>query len=335
MVAGRHVSHDKEELVNLQILRGIAAMLVVTNHFLSTTIGGVFKLNGGLGVDIFFVLSGFLMIHTMNEKKSSVSFLLSRVKRIYPLYLILSIPLILSTIPLTYTFGIVGNLLLIPSFGDPNYTMANGPSWTLVYEMMFYLMFSACLIFTKNKSLICLVICIVISLCVYSINGYDRYRWVNFGYIIGDPLMLNFAAGCAIACLYEHTKLFKINTILSLLIFIILMRLALVDLEGQERIYKFGIPSVFIILIAIHTRFNSSVLTSALRELGDASYSIYLSHIYVTLIFHSMKDLNRDWNVIIYSSIALCLVSPIFGIFIYRTIEKPITIYLRNRKQPV
>lgn len=52
----------KYEIDNIQILRALAALMVVTNHFLGGTVGGIFKYNGGFGVDIFFVISGFLMI---------------------------------------------------------------------------------------------------------------------------------------------------------------------------------------------------------------------------------------------------------------------------------
>lgn len=72
------------DLSNLQIIRAIAAMMVVTNHFLGGTLSGIFRMNGGFGVDIFFVLSGFLMIHTLNHHKTPFIFFYFKGKKNIP-----------------------------------------------------------------------------------------------------------------------------------------------------------------------------------------------------------------------------------------------------------
>lgn len=319
------------DLSNLQIIRAIAAMMVVTNHFLGGTLSGIFRMNGGFGVDIFFVLSGFLMIHTLNHHKTPFNFFISRVRRIYPLYITLSFPLIITTFMIKDYSTILCNLFLLPGLNNPEYHLANSPAWTLVYEMIFYFIFSISLIFSKNKVVTCILVCTAIISCVATINGYQRMGWVNLGYILSDPLMLNFAAGCAIAAAYGLTKQLTIPKVISVVSILLLMRIALVDLSHLERVYKFGIPAILIIFIAVHTEMLNGNIADALRKIGDASYSIYLSHTYVAMMFHDIKDLNNNWFVTLYSSQLLVVSSILFGIFIYKSIEKPIDDRLRKK----
>lgn len=323
----------RQELVNLQILRGIAAMLVVTNHFLSGTVAGVFRNNGGFGVDIFFVLSGFLMIHTLTHHKTPVNFFFSRVKRIYPLYVILSLPLILSWVPLRDGYHFIGNILLLPGLNDPNYKLANSPAWTLVYEMLFYVIFSIALVFSRKKTWTCIIVCSAILLSVLFTNGYERLGWINLGFIMGDSLMINFAAGCAIALLYTKLKNLHISAIFFVVFSIVLFWLALVELDGRLRIVKFGIPAMTLIMIAIACKAYSGPFKGILKTIGDASYSIYLSHIYLTFVFHNMRDVNNDWFVTLYSSVCFVVISVLLGLFVYKNIEQPINNYLKSRSK--
>lgn len=305
-------------------------MLVVTNHFLSGTVAGVFRYNGGLGVDIFFVLSGFLMIHTLTHHKTPTNFFLSRVKRIYPLYVILSIPLILSLIPLKESYHFIGNILLLPGFNDPNYKLANSPAWTLVYEMIFYVIFSIALIFSRKKAWACLIVCTTILISVLFTGEHQRFGWVNFGFIMGDSLMLNFAAGCIIALIYEKINNLNLNAMLFIVLSILIFRLALVELDGNLRIIKFGLPAMALIVIAIACSSYNGIFSETLKIIGDASYSIYLSHIYLTFVFHDMKDLNNNWWITLYSSYLFVVASALLGIFIYKSIEKPINNHLKG-----
>ncbi|NCH75025.1 acyltransferase family protein [Cronobacter sakazakii] len=100
----------KNELHTLQIVRGVAAMMVVTNHLWGTVFGGIFKYNGGLGVDIFFVLSGFLMVFTQKETRGPIEFLSGRIFRIYPMYILVSLPLIIMMVEVNNPFKILSNL---------------------------------------------------------------------------------------------------------------------------------------------------------------------------------------------------------------------------------
>lgn len=313
----------KNELDNIQILRAVAALMVVTNHFLSGTVGGIFKYNGGFGVDIFFVISGFLMIYTQRDDKNSLSFFISRVKRIYPLYIVISIPLIITTFPLERLHAIIGNIFLLPRLNYPNYHMANDPAWTLVYEMIFYVMFSGALLISRKPIIVCLITCSIIISCLLFVGDYKRYGWVNLGFILSDKLMLNFAAGCVLAILFKTFRL-RIRFSVGDILIATLSYLALKTLTPLDRIYKYGLPAIAIVAVAIVTKPGSGLFYQLFHKIGDASYSIYLSHIYIIILFKKFVAINHNnWFILYYSSFFFIAVSVFIGIILCSKIEKP------------
>jgi len=130
---------SSNKLEGIQILRGYAAMLVVVTHLWSVgVISSVLKFSriGGLGVDIFFVISGFIMCYSLRDRISSsdsVEFLKKRIFRVYPIYLLVLTPFLIQYLnqvtTLVDTPMIIGNLLLSPSFwGGSEYRMLVGPA---------------------------------------------------------------------------------------------------------------------------------------------------------------------------------------------------------------
>lgn len=324
------------ELRNLQVIRAIAAMMVVLNHFWGPVFGWVFKGIGGMGVDIFFVLSGFLMVYTQNDSKGPLRFFCDRVKRIYPLYIIVSIPLILANIPVAQHYNFVANFLLLPEINDFRARMANAPTWTLVYEMIFYVMFSFTLTFSRNKNFAAMFVSTLIIASITTSGSLgindDRRGWVNLGFILQDPLMLNFAAGCLYALIYPKLRaLISIKTPLFYITTFALLYIGLFSLSGNPRIISFGLPAFIIIIIATLSVSGKGIISNFMHTLGDASYSIYVSHIYFA---HLMNDVviknNNDKNISIAMSFLLITISIIVGVFIHYKVEKPI---IRRLKQ--
>jgi exopolysaccharide production protein ExoZ len=147
-------------IYNIQILRAIAAYLVVFHHIQSHfvdnhSVAAVSNI-GIIGVDIFFVISGFIMILTTSgEARSPLSFWRDRLVRIVPLYWLATFSLVgLSLIGLAPTGlhgwdlqDLLASLLFIPE------VRADGAGmpilfvgWTLNYEMFFYLLFGLALL---------------------------------------------------------------------------------------------------------------------------------------------------------------------------------------------
>src|SRR5438876_1283510 len=185
MLAAAEVNKAKrgELLEGIQILRAVAALLVVFHHALEESRAAIpgpkspdwLTTFGAAGVDIFFVISGFIMLYVSfpagGPPASPQSFLFSRITRIYPLYWIcLATIIALKSVVRSSSLPgdpnvFLGSILLLP--GD---YMILGPAWTLVYEMYFYIIFAATLIF--GKPLISLVATIVAILILYTLADF-------------------------------------------------------------------------------------------------------------------------------------------------------------------
>ncbi|WIF61353.1 acyltransferase [Enterobacter cloacae] len=319
------------EIKNLQIV--IAALLVVLTHFFGSELAGISSYFGHLGVDIFFTLSGFLMVYSQSEKKGPAKFFVGRVKRIYPAYIILSLPLLLLSMNSINPYMFLGNILLLPGFNDPKYTVVNYPAWTLVYEMIFYVLFAISLMVSRKRTLSCLITVTVIGISIYSFNGqYEKQGWVNLGYILGDPLMMNFAIGCLIGLAYSAFNVKNsINFYVFFVSFIFLIYFSLCILDNV-RIIKLGIPSFMIIALAALSKPAVGILYKSLYTIGGASYSIYLSHLYFAKYskeFIAWAGLN---SVAGYAVLLTALIiSIIFGVLFFKYVESPLSLKLSRK----
>ena len=141
------------QLRTIQVARGVAANLVVFSHLFFVeskyTVGGVlppFTLYGISGVDLFFVLSGFIMVAVAGRDIGPIEFLWRRATRIYPTYwlvslAVLAVAIVAPTIvnsSIQVPISLWRSFLLIPDRTLP--LLAVG--WTLVHEMYFYLVFA-------------------------------------------------------------------------------------------------------------------------------------------------------------------------------------------------
>ena len=152
---------NKITLNNIQMLRGVAALLVVCHHLQGHYIamGGDLSIIknistwGFLGVDIFFIISGYIMAHTTFDKPRTLNsakiFFKHRLIRIYLAYWVFFIITLLITY-ITNPFALE-NLNLIKSFflldTDMN-KLVLPVSWSLTYEVYFYFIFLATFIFS-------------------------------------------------------------------------------------------------------------------------------------------------------------------------------------------
>lgn len=142
---------------SLQVFRGFAALAVVAHHAVISTDAFVGALppqvdsvlnKGHLGVDFFFILSGFIIMYAhMGDSRSALAvhhYTFKRLVRIFPPYLPLSIGMIVLYTALpgfsasgSRNFSLISSLLLLPADQPPALSVA----WTLVHEMQFYAVF--------------------------------------------------------------------------------------------------------------------------------------------------------------------------------------------------
>lgn len=287
---------------SVQMLRGIAVLMVLFYHV------GVYEVKasdimvfgnllevGKAGVDIFFVISGFVMVTISSRSKNGDSkpgsFLLKRAIRIYPLYwfytaISLAIFLIRPDLA-NRSGGVVQTSLLHSVFLLPDKSGAPivGQGWTLIHEMYFYLIF-ALILFARPFFRVPLLIAwaLVVASVTYawqpSWSGLRPSISVALG-LAFHPLTLEFIGGCLIAMLSLRgwhrmgKPAFAIGALLLLS-----ETLPTCPWTNLPREFAYGIPAFFIVYGAISMeRTVGFTGPQFLRRVGDASYSIYLSHI--------------------------------------------------------
>ncbi|WP_413732426.1 acyltransferase family protein [Sodalis sp. RH20] len=339
---------------SLQYLRALAAVLVVINHLwpegkISSTLG--FNHIGGIGVDLFFIISGFIMGHTIsekivNKKLDSLNFIKKRITRIYPIYLVITIPLLIIYFLKSITSGteislymVVGNILLLPSFtNDPNYKMLIPVAWTLCYEMFFYIIYGISILLSSKKNDVILIssILILFTFAFDNIFGFKgaRLHWVNFSYMLGDSLLINFIIGGVLYIIANKTSrvVFKIQHSVIFAILTLIISMTLLSGAGIGRFFTFGIPASIIVFMFIKS--DTSKIDMGMNKflitLGNASYSIYLIHYLFKPLFPILTTTVGISHDIV--GILLVLAALLTGTIFYRKIEIPLMRMLTKRK---
>lgn len=344
---------------SIQIARAIAALLVVFHHLFIPIFHRDnaytdylkhfnFSFIGDYAVYVFFCISGYVMMMSTTKKhKGSISFLSDRILRIYPSYIIWTV----IAIALVYIGRVIGYeivrfkniphnvvdmiqvLLLLPSISDhSNYAMTLPTAWSLVYEMYYYVVFALLLKFISVRN-IPYALMGIFALSSFVINSnfpQGRYGWVNLWYIIGDYANICFASG---ALIYNITN--NINNPIKykhLPIAIVLLFAVLLS-SNNGSLYQINIimMSITTFILFLFSDFGSSVLSRCFSYIGDASYSIYITHMLFNLAAWN------SWTQ--YSSLVgafgISITSIVFGIIAYEFLEKPLTMASRTLKQRV
>jgi peptidoglycan/LPS O-acetylase OafA/YrhL len=332
----------------IQALRGIASLFVVLLHatvnasdILHTDfLFNAFKF-GGAGVDIFFVISGFIITYTslksIGNPKNVFVFFRRRFVRIYPTYWIIISILLASQLLLPffykthYDFNIKN--LINTYFLLPDHIMVNGVSWTLTFELFFYFIFCLAFLIRNKKYTLCasLVYCIILVLLPFINNNYENVNsWIS---LITFPMNTEFVLGILAAVIVTRMPN-KLNIPFIVIGSTIFICSAIISNFGYylfnnsfNRVVLFGIPSFFIVSGIVNYEFGKKVLLpKALLNLGEASYSLYLLHLPIIVVaFRLLAKFNLKNIFIIHISIFLILAIICYGsIFFYNALEKPI-----------
>jgi peptidoglycan/LPS O-acetylase OafA/YrhL len=339
----------KRQLDSIETLRGIAAILVLLHHttrifvkdYNTEFLHGFFN-PGYLGVDVFFVLSGFIIfyIHKSDIGKPDKlkPFVLKRVIRVYPVYWIIA----LTLIPI---------YLAVPSFGEPHYSdpvylikslllipqelqPILGVAWSLTHEMFFYLVF-ALLIFIKPKYTFPVVVSwMLITFVMLFINPFEEFLFINF---IFSEYNIEFLLGCSVAYIFSKRKISgSLPLTIGIISFFTFWVLNEYFSFEISRIIMGGLPAALMILGCANLDFTRKPNISPIfKYLGSASYSIYLTHpIFLAASVKIVGPLNLFNLLGIFTIPVIALLAIVAGCIFHSIIEKPILNYCRKRFLP-
>jgi exopolysaccharide production protein ExoZ len=330
---------------NVQYLRGLAALAVVLHHAMMEAdryAGGTWldevgalSMFGQVGVDLFFVISGFIMVHTTRKafgtEGAASTFFGRRLIRVVPMYwLYTTLFIALTSAPPLYALK---SYLFLPVINpDTGFALpALGVGWTLTYEMYFYAVFAAFLL-APARAFLPGVTAFFLGSAALSFVGFAD------GTIPGtifDPLLLEFLFGCWIASVTTGYRS-------GLTMLVVGTALLLVTLaSGIPLAWRFllwGVPAALVVAGAVFMeRARPGRTAPLLLALGNSSYSLYLSHGF------TQPTVGRAWSMLGLGVlpgevfVVVCVAaSAVVGWLSYVAIEKPLTRWLQaTRQRPV
>ncbi len=332
---------QRREILSLQYLRAVAALLVVFHHVRNPG-NGLFDpighwIFGQAGVDMFFLISGYIM-YAVARTQRPIQFLKRRIIRIVPLYWVASFLLYFQLL-----IGFPGTLpngeqLLKSLFFLPQYNWQDTreiwplvvPGWTLQFEMYFYAIFAVGLA-TRRLVPVSLAIGLLAVGFGWIMPGWIADNAVLVTYT--SPIILEFFAGMVIALIHKN------HAMKSYWLALPIGMTALIGFGylDASRLLVWGLPTVLIFVGALAIEDAKKLpRLPLLKLLGDASYSIYLSHAFVLQI-----GLFAWWRVPVHGWLQFLIFTPtamigcaFAGILVYRYIEQPMLLRLQ-RKAPV
>lgn len=309
-------------LQSIQMLRGLAAVLVVISHF-----GPIEKkyfasqilpesVNLGMsGVDLFFVISGFVMVAVTRGKggfPDTARFLWNRAVRIFPTYWVyFAITLAVFLVKPGWVNSSYGTPDLVRSFfllqtSTPLIAVA----WSLTCELWFYIVF-ACMLVLPVKRVHFLIVWAVILLAFHSPEVPLHAFGLEF--ILGALVASAYFAGIRVSkrlcgAVVFAGAAFAVNTIFPM--------------PDLPRAVVFGLPYAALVLFLVQAERDGMRFPRFSVVLGDASYSVYLSHV---LVLSAIGKIVFAFNLPSSPSVLIAMFSTsmLSALLAYRWIELP------------
>ncbi|WP_283214515.1 acyltransferase family protein [Methylorubrum aminovorans] len=359
-----HPDPIRGKLVLVQGLRALAALMVVVHHaqneaaILAGRTGADFIPRHWLpwpaGVDIFFVISGFIIVHAAGplygRPGARSRFIAHRVARLVPLYWLVT--------GLYLALGLAMPALLSGEGGPPDaartlasflfWPMARpdgavlplyGLGWTLNYEMAFYALFALGLGFSRRGAVAWLVGALALVVLAGQLTPAAPVPLAFWS----DPIVLEFAFGAGLGLLRADG--FRLHApSRAALAAAGLFGLALAPSETSVRLLAWGLPAAFLVAAAVLGRDRpesvpgggAARLLGAAERLGDASYALYLLHPFVLravregLLRTGLAAPLGPWP----SLVLLVVLTLPAALLVHRWVERPLTRLVRRRLEP-
>lgn len=356
-------------LANVQALRGVAALLVLGMHAVGRQVRSfgaegvamreaarVARSIGHLGVDLFFVISGFIIFMVVartappsprgpDRVRAATWFAWRRALRIYPLYWVTCAVMIALAAAAPEASESVPRPPVLPQLLLMTRAIDVSPvAWTLAFEMYFYAVVAACILAFGTRATVGIASWIAAEAAIVVLwNDPTNPSWVRP--IVVDPMVLEFALGCGVAVLVQrHPRLPARALLLAAVapitigVWQVHARLgATGQLDGPWlRLTWFGTGAALLLAGVVLAELRGAwVAPRWLQAVGDASYSLYLWHIPVIV---ALGELGRRapgaWTkggpVMAMLDAATALVVAFLS---YRWIERPLLDRRRSRRE--
>jgi exopolysaccharide production protein ExoZ len=362
-----------QKLDFIQSLRGIAALSVVLWHasrylapYGTGLSGAIFSPGGAGGVDLFFIISGFILVYTTKNNdgsfKSTYNFLIKRFTRIWPLWII---ALFVYTFLVQHQYDclwepkkinwLIHSLFFVPRSDQlgsipPLFDLPIlGVGWFLNYQIYLYLIFGCCLLFGRWRWLafflwiaVTLLIVPLAMGYIYTwsmlLSPYTKSRFV-YDYIkmATNPIIWLFVAGVLIGFVYNSQATIR-NMFYARILLFGTISLAIWQFASHFRIHHgilyWGLTLVPLVFsLSLTSKTIKLVQPSWLVYMGDISFSLYLFHPTVQEGFDQIvRLLGLDFLAAGYSAMFITTVfTVILSALTHRYLEKKLTSYLRKK----
>lgn len=358
-----------QKLHNIQMLRAAAVLLVVALHLLAIEIkynnfGEVllptFLRIGISGVDLFFVISGFIMVmvtadaeNTSSRRQFARRFFYLRLSRIYPLYWLVTAAILavymnhrsFMNLPRFDFEYVLRSFLLLPQASLPMLMVG----WSLIHEVYFYIVFTGLLLLPRKYLpgyLLAWLVVVAAGSRTVDVYNPEQNQLLRIAF---SPVTAEFIAGALLALLMQHHRRRSPSTPFPFAGILLLtgcvslpviwhffsFNTTNIDVAGWTRVFLFTAPFVLMVYGAVALEQNRQYVAPAFAvRIGDASYSIYLTHILI------LSALGRIWqvfaaqgmldNVIVVTAMVAAAIAG--GWWCFRFVEKPLLDASRNSK---
>ncbi|MPW17640.1 acyltransferase family protein [Paraburkholderia sp. CNPSo 3157] len=299
-----------QKLAFIQALRGVAALMVVLYHgsrFISPYGMGMgdvlFGPAGMMGVALFFIVSGFIMVHTTTHSDGSTAyvlgFLIKRFCRVWPVYAVASLTFVGVVWHGRHFFQIPGHLRQLlytllfmptgngtpPDFGFPIPSVG----WSLNYEMYFYAVFGLSMLFGRGRWIalsVWLSVTLLLIPCLHGQITFDAFTDYRFSHaycqLLTSPIIWQFAAGVILGLVYRSRIEIRNRSTLKLLLFTAVSFVLwqyMARFQMGHGITQWGLSLIPLMLaLVLASKRLQLAAPNALTYLGDISFSLYLWH---------------------------------------------------------
>ena len=328
-----------DKYYNIQVLRFFAAFAVLILHaevyfsVVNASAPTILRLVGWAGVDVFFVISGFIMWMTTKAaigEGAALHFAAKRLTRIFlgfwPFFLLVAAITLLFEGGIPAETNLLKSFLLIPQAHKENLFAI---SWTLSFELYFYLLFACAIWLGGRKQMLRLGALLIPGILLASIT-IPQAGFTPLTFVL-SPHILQFYAGIMVALYAEHRKI-PVPALLLALGVAGFAAVGWVNFEAfgislskgtykLERVLLITPCAVLMMLGMLGLKRQASPF-HLLPRLGDASYTIYLAHVPFLMLWKLGMD-GQPPAILLVSLVAMVLGILGFSLVFYERAERP------------